>query len=77
MSKVKIDLSELKAAIAEIEARTNDMHISVEVEDKKVKLTASDRTDNAVEAILYEDGSLGAQFRCTERLMYMKDKKRI
>lgn len=77
MSKVKIDLNELRAAISEIESRTNDVQISIEVEDRRVKLTASDRMENLVEAILYEEGNLGAQFRCTERLMYMKDKKRI
>jgi hypothetical protein len=74
VSKVRISIQELKQALAEIESRSNDLHISVEIDSRTAKLSASDRSDNMVEAVLYEDGSLGAQFRCTERLMYMKKK---
>jgi hypothetical protein len=74
MDKVRVDLAELKQAIAEIEGRTNDLRVTIEVQDRQVKLSASDRGDNLVEAVLYDDGKLGAQFRCTERLMFMKKK---
>lgn len=77
MSKLRIQLDELKAALAEIEGRTNDLKVTLEFDDRQLRISASDRTDNIVEAVLYEDGNLGAQFRCTERLMFMKDKKRI
>ncbi len=74
MSKVRVDLQELKQAIAEIEARTNDTRVTIESLDHKVQISASDRNDNMVDVVLYEDGALGASFRCTERLMYMKKK---
>jgi hypothetical protein len=77
MSKVKISLDELKAAISEIEGRTQELTIDVEINDRQLKISASDRSENIVEAVLYDGGNLGAQFRCTERLMFMKDKKRI
>ena len=77
MSKIRIEISELKQAIAEIEARTNDLKVSIELDDRQVRISAADRSDNMVEAVLYEDGKLGAQFRCTERLMYMKNKKSL
>ncbi len=72
--KVKVQLEELKAAVAEIEARTKDLKVTVEFEDRRVKISAADRNDNMVEVVLFEDGNLGAQFRCTERLMFMKKK---
>ena len=77
MIKVKISLEELKAAISEIEGRTNDLMVIVELGDRKLKISAVDRGSNTVEATLYEDGTLGAHFSCVERLMYMKDKKRL
>lgn len=77
MSKIRIQLEELKAAIAEIEGRTSDIHINIDIDGRTVRISASDRNDNIVEAVLYEEGNLSAQFRCTERLMYMKDKKRL
>lgn len=77
MSKLRIQLDELKAALAEIEGRTNDLKVTIEFSERQIRISATDRTDNIVEAVLYEDGNLGAQFRCTERLMYMKDKKKI
>jgi len=75
MGKIRIEIAELKQAIAEIESRTNDLKVSIEVDDRTVKISAADRGDNMVEAVLYEDGKLGAQFRCTERLMFMKKKQ--
>jgi hypothetical protein len=77
VSKVRVQLDELKAALAEIEGRTNDLKVTIEFDDRKLRISAADRGENIVEAVLYEDGNLGAQFRCTERLMFMKDKKRI
>ena len=77
MERISVELSELKAAIAEIESRSNDVRVTIEVQDRKVKISASDRGSNIMEAILFEDGTMGAQFRCTERLMFMKDKKRL
>lgn len=73
-NKVRVDLSELKAAIAEIEARSNDVKVTIDLDDRKVKISASDRGDNMLVATLYEDANLGAQFSCTERLMFMKKK---
>lgn len=72
--KVRVDIAELKAAIAEIESRSNDLKVTVEIDDRKVKISAADRGDNMLVAILYEDSALGAQFSCTERLMFMKKK---
>lgn len=77
MIKVKISLEELKAAIAEIEGRTNDLMVTVELGDRKFKISATDKGSNTVEATLYEDGTLGAHFSCVERLMFMKNKKRL
>lgn len=77
MSKVRVQLDELKAALAEIEGRSNDLKVTVEVEDRRVKISAADIGQNMLVAILFEDGNLGAQFSCTERLMYMKGKKRL
>ena len=75
MASVRIEIAELKAAIAEIESRSNDLRVSLEIQDKKVKISATDKGDNLLGAVLYEDGALGAQFSCTERLMYMKKKQ--
>jgi hypothetical protein len=77
MSRINIQLDELKAAIAEIEGRTNDLKVILEVEDNKLKFVAIDRYDNPMEIVLFQDGNMNAQFRYTERLMHMKDKKRI
>lgn len=74
-NKVRVEIAELKAAIAEIEARSNDVRVTIETDDRKVRITASDKGDNIIVATLYEDGSLGAQFSCTERLMFMKHRK--
>lgn len=76
METVKVSFEELKAAISELEARGKPGYkISVSVEDRKLIISAMDRGDNILEAILYDDSSLGAQFRMTHRLMFMKDKK--
>lgn len=77
MSQVRINLEELKAALAEIEARSKDVKVTIQIDERKLKITATDRSDNLMDAIIYEDGNLGAQFRCTERLMFMKEKKRV
>ena len=77
MSTLKISLDELKAAIGEIEGRSQDLHITMNITDRQLKLSATDRSDNVIEVILYDGCNLGAQFRCTERLMFMKEKKRI
>ena len=77
MSKVRIEIAELKQAIAEIEARSNDLRISFDVEDRRVRITSADRSDNMIEIILHEDGVSSAQFRSTERLMFMKGKKTL
>ncbi|HBI00629.1 MAG TPA: hypothetical protein DDY18_03290 [Flavobacterium sp.] len=74
MDRVKIDLAELKLAIQEIEKRTNDLSVTVEVGDRKVKISATDKAENYIVAIMHEDKSLGAQFTCTERLAFMKNK---
>ena len=75
MSEAKINLTELRAALKELEARTRDEYIKISVSERKVKLTCTDAQDNGLEAILYEDGKLGAQFRMTHRLMFMRNKK--
>jgi len=75
---LKLNLEELKAALAELEARGNPGEpINIVIEDHKVILSCNDRTQNIMEAILYDNATLGAQFRMTNRLMFMKDKKRI
>lgn len=75
---IKVDLDELKAAISELEARSKPgSRIDVQVDDRKLLLSCSDRNDNTVQAILYNDRALGAEFKLTERLMFMKDKKRL
>lgn len=74
MDRIKVDLAELKMAIQEIERRSNDLTVTIESGDRKVKISAADKSDNIIVAILHEDKSLGAQFTCTERLMFMKNK---
>lgn len=75
---IKVDLDELKAAISELEARGKPgSRIDVQVDDRKLLLSCTDRNDNTVQAILYNDRTLGAEFKLTERLMFMKDKKRL
>lgn len=77
MLEIKVDFEELKAAISELEARGKSEQIGVKIIDRQLRITCEDRNDNMMEAILYDNNSLGAQFRMTHRLMYMKDKKRI
>lgn len=77
MDKVRVDLAELKQAIAEIESRTNDVRITIEIQNKTVKFSSADKQDNMLEAVLYDEANLGAQFRCTERLMFMKKKNMV
>jgi hypothetical protein len=76
MQKVKVHLDELEAAIAELKARSMDKEkIEVTVDGRQVRLSCMDRNDNYMEAILYDDGNLGAEFRMTHRLKFMNDKK--
>ena len=75
--KVKVSLEELKAAIAELEARGKDEFINIEIEDNRNAIfSCSDPGDNIMEAILYHDRNMTAGFKYTSRLMFMKDKKR-
>jgi hypothetical protein len=75
---VKVDLEELKAAIGEMEARGKPgTKIGVEIKDRRLILSCDDRGDNGLEAVLYDGTTLGAQFRMTHRLMFMKDKKSL
>ena len=79
MSDVKVDLDELKAAVGELEARSKDKKIGIKIEERKLILTATDRSDNGITITLYSDSNLGAQISVTHRLMYLKDeeKKRL
>ena len=77
MNEIKISLEELKAAIGEMEARGKGDKISVKIADRKLSLSCIDRSDNQIEAVMYDNCNLGAEFRMTHRLMYMKEKKRI
>lgn len=74
MDRIKIDLAELKLAIEEIEKRTSDLSVSVEISDRKLKVSASDKSSNTITAIMHDDKTMGAVFTCTERLAYMKNK---
>lgn len=77
MTQVKVKFEELKSALAEIEARSIDEKVNIEIVDRQLKITATDRQENLITAKLYDDGKMGAEFVETKRLMYMKDKKRI
>ena len=75
MSEVRLDLEEFKAALNELEARGKPgSKIVVKIEDRKLIMSCVDRNDNILEAIIYSNGNLCAQFRHTERLMFMKKK---
>lgn len=78
MSRIKVSREELLAALNELGARASRSDfVTVEVLDRKLVLTDTDDYDNIIEAILFEDQNLQAQFRHSERLLYMKNKKRI
>lgn len=74
---MKVKLEELESAIAELKARTNDSKFIIEIRDNKLLISCEDTGKNMIEATLYHDGTLGAQFQMTHRLMFMKDKKRV
>jgi hypothetical protein len=69
---IKVDLKELKEAIASIEARTNTVLVTVKIEDRKMQLTAIDKSDNILSITLFDEGSMAAQIMSTERLMFQK-----
>lgn len=73
---MKVKLEELKAALAELEARGKGDFVILEISDNRLNISCQDRYENLLEAIVYNDRALGAQFRMTHRLMYMEDKKR-
>lgn len=74
---IKVDVDELKAAILEIESRSKQgSRINVQVFDRKLHLSSTDNYDNTIEAIIYDERALGAEFRLTERLMYMKGRQK-
>lgn len=74
--KIKIDTEELVTALNEIRVRSakSDSVIIEIVGERKLIISCEDNYNNMMEAILTADGKLGAQFRYTERLMYMKKK---
>ena len=74
---MKVKLEELKASLAEMEARGKSDVVQIEIIDNRLYVTSEDRNDNKLEAILYHEGTLGAHFRMTHRLMFMKDKKGV
>lgn len=76
MKKLKIDLKELKAALAELEIRSKDAYVVISLDDRTVSLTATDSSNNMMEAIIFSDSTMCAQFKYTERLMYMKNNKK-
>ena len=79
MNDIRVDLQELKAAVGEIEARSKDNKVTIKIEERKLVLTATDRSDNGITITLFTDSNLGAQISVTKRLMFLKDedKKRI
>lgn len=77
MNKVKVNFEELKSALKEIEARSGDVQVHMEIIDRKLIITATDRSENVITAKLYDDNKMGAEFIETQRLMFMKDKKRV
>ncbi|MDX1472490.1 MAG: hypothetical protein R3213_13410 [Flavobacteriaceae bacterium] len=77
MHKIKVSIEELEAALGELKARSKGDFVDVDIDGRNLKLSAVDRSDNVMEAILNNDNKMSAQFRYTERLMYMKEKKRL
>lgn len=75
--KIKINLQEIKAAIHELEARTKNDTLDIIIDDNKMFLSEFDRCDNKIEVTLYDSGSKMAEFKYTERLTSMKDRKRL
>lgn len=73
-NKVKVDLKEFKEALAQLELRSNDTHVVVSIEDRNLIVSAEDTSRNIMEVVLYSDSTMCAQFKHTERLMYMKKK---
>lgn len=71
---VKVDLEELKKAVGKLEAMGKPGEkITVKIDTRKLSLSCNDRSDNGMEAVLYDNGNLGAEFKLTQRLMYMKE----
>lgn len=78
MSKLNISIEDLEQAIQEIKARSDDMNVTIDIVDgRKLSITASDNGKNMLTALLYSDSTMEAEFRMTQRLRFMKDKKRL
>lgn len=76
--KIKVNIDDLIAAVQEIKARaTKQDNVSIEVNGRNLVLSSFDNNDNKIEAILNDGNNLMAEFRHTERLQTMKDKKRL
>jgi len=73
---MKVKIEELSAALAEIKARGKSDMVDIEIVDNRLCVSGQDLSENKLEAILYNEGLLGAHFRMTRRLMFMKDKER-
>lgn len=74
---MKFKLEELKAALAELEARSKVVFIEMEFEQSRLIISCDDQNKDRLEVVLYHNSNLGAQFKMTHRLMYMENKKRI
>lgn len=77
MNKVKVNIKDLEAALKTLTARaTNTDKIEIAVDDRTVTLSCFDNYDNLMEAVLFNDSTMEAKFKYTERLMWMKENKK-
>lgn len=77
MSEIKVEFEEIEAAIAEMKARSQaGSKLKVRVEGTKLIIRCFDRDDNQMEAVLYNDSTIGPELKLTHRLMFLKDKQR-
>lgn len=76
MAKIKVSREELQNALNEISSRsTRSDFVNIEISETNLRLSDTDDYNNIIEAILFRDKNLEAQFRYSERLMFMKNKK--
>lgn len=75
---LKINIEDFIASLEEIRARASKQDsVNVAIDGRNLILSSFDNYDNKIEAILNDGDNLMAEFRHTERLQTMKDKKRL
>jgi len=65
---MKVDVKELKKALAWVESNTTVDKVNLYIGDNKLVITTMDKYQSQVEIILYEDSSMMAKIKRTEVL---------